>query len=238
VSTPTGTVPRGDGWFVLSARDARWQHAPGRSAVCEFKGEIPFAQLGVNLSVMNPGEAMARYHREADQEDFLVIAGEALVWVVPGNGYVALLVSCAAVCTATEFVARQGTVTWTSHDGKRIVHSLVPDGVTEVTLFDSEGFTDVGAREGERLRRAACQVLPVVVLHRTGRQSRARAVELDPTQHARDSRRPDHLSPPPHCRQRCYGSNGRAGDSLSSLCMRRREALRDHESGRAASDER
>jgi uncharacterized cupin superfamily protein len=79
VPTPTGAVPHGDGWFVLNARDARWHHAPGRSAVCEFEGEIPFAQLGVNLSVMNPGEAMARYHWEADQEDFLVIAGEALL---------------------------------------------------------------------------------------------------------------------------------------------------------------
>jgi len=60
------------------------------------------------------------------------------VWVVPGNGYVALLVDGGAVCTETGFVARQGTVTWTSQDGKGIVHGLVPDGVTEVTLFDSE----------------------------------------------------------------------------------------------------
>ena len=81
--TEHGLVPAGEGWFVLNARDARWSHAPGRSAVCEFEGEgtAAFAQLGVNLSVLEPGQAMARYHWEADQEDFLVLAGEALLIV-------------------------------------------------------------------------------------------------------------------------------------------------------------
>jgi uncharacterized cupin superfamily protein len=79
VSDATGVAPRGEGWFVLNARDARWDHAPGRTAVCEFEGSVPFAQIGVNLSVLNPGEAMSRYHWEADQEDFLVLAGEALL---------------------------------------------------------------------------------------------------------------------------------------------------------------
>lgn len=75
----TGTVCTGEGWFVLNAREARWGHAPGRSAVCEFEGEVAFEQIGVNLSSLNPGEAMARYHWEADQEDFLVLAGQALL---------------------------------------------------------------------------------------------------------------------------------------------------------------
>lgn len=68
---------------MLNARDARWTHAAGRSAVCEFEGEgeAAFAQIGVNLSVLEPGQAMARYHWEADQEDFLVVAGEALLIV-------------------------------------------------------------------------------------------------------------------------------------------------------------
>ena len=77
--SPTGVVPVGEGWFVLNACDARWHHAPGRSAVCEFEGETPFAQLGINLSVLRPGEAMSQYHWEADQEDFLVLAGRALL---------------------------------------------------------------------------------------------------------------------------------------------------------------
>jgi hypothetical protein len=61
------------------------------------------------------------------------------VWVVLGSGYLALvIVAGGAVCTEIEFVVEKGTVTWTSHDGDGIVHGLVPDGVTEVTLIDSD----------------------------------------------------------------------------------------------------
>ncbi len=80
-ATPHGLVPVGDGWFVLNARDAPWRHSEGRGAVCAFEGDIDFPQVGVNLTVMQPGEAMAMYHRENDQEDFLVLAGEALLIV-------------------------------------------------------------------------------------------------------------------------------------------------------------
>jgi uncharacterized cupin superfamily protein len=80
-STEHGLVPKGDGWFVLNAREASWRHAQGRSAVCDFEGEPDFSQLGINLSVLEPGEFMAMYHWEADQEDFLVLAGEALLIV-------------------------------------------------------------------------------------------------------------------------------------------------------------
>jgi len=78
-STEHGLVPKGDGWFVLNAREARWYHAEGRSAVCDFEGETDFEQLGINVSVLQPGQFMAMYHWEADQEDFLVVAGEALL---------------------------------------------------------------------------------------------------------------------------------------------------------------
>jgi uncharacterized cupin superfamily protein len=84
-STEHGLVPHGDGWFVLNAREARWLHMAGRSAICEFEGsqhdEQDFLQLGINLNVLAPGEPMAMYHWEADQEDFLVLAGEALLIV-------------------------------------------------------------------------------------------------------------------------------------------------------------
>src|SRR5579884_421601 len=39
------------------------------------------AQVGVNLFVLGPGEPMAMYHWEADQEGFLVLSGEALLIV-------------------------------------------------------------------------------------------------------------------------------------------------------------
>ncbi len=80
-STEHGLAPEGDGWFVLNAREARWRHAQGRSAVCGFEGEPEFPQLGINLSVLEPGQSMGMYHWEANQEDFLVLAGEALLIV-------------------------------------------------------------------------------------------------------------------------------------------------------------
>jgi uncharacterized cupin superfamily protein len=80
-STADGLVPKGDGWFVLNAREARWRPAEGRGAVCMFEGEPEFSQLGIHLVALGPGEPMAMYHWEADQEDFLVLAGEALLIV-------------------------------------------------------------------------------------------------------------------------------------------------------------
>ena len=81
-STEQGLVPEPGGWFVLNARDARWYDAEGRAALCVFEGKIgDFAQLGINLQILRPGDVMAMYHWEADQEDFLVLAGEALLIV-------------------------------------------------------------------------------------------------------------------------------------------------------------
>ena len=79
--TEHGLFPKGEGWFVLNARDAQWFHGPGRSAICESEGGADFSQLGVFLSVLEPGVAMAMYHWEEDQEDFLVLSGEALLIV-------------------------------------------------------------------------------------------------------------------------------------------------------------
>jgi uncharacterized cupin superfamily protein len=75
--TEHGVVAKGDGWFVLNAHDSRWYHAEGRSAFCDFEGEAEFKQLGININVLGPGQHMAMYHWEVDQEDFLVVAGEA-----------------------------------------------------------------------------------------------------------------------------------------------------------------
>jgi len=79
--TDEGLVPAGEGWFVLNARDSRWYHAEGRSAYADFEGRTRFPQLGFNISVLGPGQHMAMYHWEADQEDFLVVSGEALLIV-------------------------------------------------------------------------------------------------------------------------------------------------------------
>jgi uncharacterized cupin superfamily protein len=85
--TGDGLSPAGEGWFVLNAREARWRHREGRGDSLPFTGfsdleaETYFPQLGVNLVVLGPGEPIGMYHREADQEDFLVLAGEALLLV-------------------------------------------------------------------------------------------------------------------------------------------------------------
>lgn len=77
--TEQGVVAKDDGWFVLNARDARWYYVEGRGAFCDFEGEAEWKQLGFNVQVLGSGEAMAMYHWEADQEDFLVVSGEALL---------------------------------------------------------------------------------------------------------------------------------------------------------------
>ena len=83
--TEHGLVPKGEGWFVLNMRDAVWRHVDGRGAVClaldDFEDERQFEQLGVNPFVLAPGEPMAMYHWEADQEAFLVVSGEAVLIV-------------------------------------------------------------------------------------------------------------------------------------------------------------
>jgi uncharacterized cupin superfamily protein len=80
-STEHGLVPKGEGWFVLNAREAAWRAAEGRGAVCDLEGEPELPQLGIHLFVLGPGEPMSMYHWEVDQEDFLVLAGEALLIV-------------------------------------------------------------------------------------------------------------------------------------------------------------
>ena len=77
--TEAGVVAKGDGWFVLNAKDSRWYHSDARGAFCDFEGDAEFTQLGINLQVLGPGQPMAMYHWEADQEDFLVVSGEALL---------------------------------------------------------------------------------------------------------------------------------------------------------------
>jgi uncharacterized cupin superfamily protein len=84
--TEHGFAPVGAGWYVLNMRDAEWRYVDGRGAVCvvsdDFEGwRRESDQLGVNAFVLMPGEPMSMYHWEADQEDFLVVSGEAILIV-------------------------------------------------------------------------------------------------------------------------------------------------------------
>ena len=79
--TEAGLVAVGEGWFVLNARVARWRTSEGMGAGMRPEGETQFPQIGIGLRVLGPGEPMAMYHWETDQEDFLVLSGEALLIV-------------------------------------------------------------------------------------------------------------------------------------------------------------
>jgi uncharacterized cupin superfamily protein len=70
-----------DGWFVVNVRDAAWVTNEALGDACIFEGDdAPFSDVGFTLGVLQPGQA-GRYHREANQEDFLVLAGECLLLI-------------------------------------------------------------------------------------------------------------------------------------------------------------
>jgi uncharacterized cupin superfamily protein len=77
-------MPDGDGWFVVNAREIRWRDTGPLGFFCDFEGKRRFSDLGINLSVLAPGQPMAMYHRENRQEAFLVLSGMCLL-VVEGE---------------------------------------------------------------------------------------------------------------------------------------------------------
>ena len=70
-----------DGWFVLNARDAHWLDNDAFGAYMRLERDERFEQVGVNISVLRPGQPMCLYHGEEDQEDFLVLSGEGVLLV-------------------------------------------------------------------------------------------------------------------------------------------------------------
>ena len=85
--TEAGLVPASSGWFVMNARDARWFDKPGQgyslplTGSDEYEAETFFPMLGMAIRVMAPGLPSGTYHWETEQEDFLVLSGEALLIV-------------------------------------------------------------------------------------------------------------------------------------------------------------
>jgi uncharacterized cupin superfamily protein len=71
-----------DRWFVVNIRDAPWMTNEHFGDACVFESDDAFFdQVGYTLGVMQPGQTGGLYHREANQEDFLVLAGECLLLV-------------------------------------------------------------------------------------------------------------------------------------------------------------
>jgi uncharacterized cupin superfamily protein len=79
--TESGLVPKGEGWFVLNAKEARWLEHETFGSGTVFEGDPKFSELGINISVLAPGQPLCMYHREDAQEDFLVLFGDCLLLV-------------------------------------------------------------------------------------------------------------------------------------------------------------
>ena len=170
-ATEDGLVPKGDGWFVVNARDARWKHANGRGASLSFDGwpDNYFPQVGINLFVLEPGEPIGMYHWEADQEDFFVLSGEALFivegeerrlrqWDIvhcpPGTKHI-IVGAGDAPCAVVAVGARehQDTAGWGAYtvDEAALRHNA---GVERETADADEAYAQVPAREPTRYRNA------------------------------------------------------------------------------------
>ncbi len=75
-----GQTPKGGGWFVLNAREAKWLDGHF-GAYTRFEGDARFPQIGINIGVLEPGQPSCMYHGENEQEDFLVLKGECLLLI-------------------------------------------------------------------------------------------------------------------------------------------------------------
>jgi uncharacterized cupin superfamily protein len=80
--TELGRVPASEGWFVVNVRDGAWMKNEhfGTAFVVEGEG-VSFGELGFTLGVLQPGQSGGLYHRESNQEDFLVLSGECVLLV-------------------------------------------------------------------------------------------------------------------------------------------------------------
>ena len=77
-----GLAPVNDGWFVMNVRDAEWMTSDTFGSGCVFESrDAWFPQLGINLSVLEPGQPNCLYHSESQQEAFLVLSGECRLLV-------------------------------------------------------------------------------------------------------------------------------------------------------------
>jgi uncharacterized cupin superfamily protein len=81
--TESGSRPATDGWFVVNVSDTAWvtHNVFGAGCVFENRQGASFPELGINITVLEPGQPLCLYHSENAQEDFLVLAGECVLLV-------------------------------------------------------------------------------------------------------------------------------------------------------------
>ncbi len=77
-----GLRPVGEGWFVVNVAELAARRNERMGITCSPEPEdARFPEFGFNLRVLEPGQFNARYHRENDQEAFLVLFGECILIV-------------------------------------------------------------------------------------------------------------------------------------------------------------
>ena len=66
-------------WFIVNVADAEAISTAEGGSYVRFESEKGvFPDFGINIHVLEPGQPNAKYHSEGVQEDFLVLAGEAV----------------------------------------------------------------------------------------------------------------------------------------------------------------
>jgi uncharacterized cupin superfamily protein len=80
--TDYGLTPATEGWFVVNVPDAAWVTNEVLGSACVIEGDdVSFPDVGFTIGVLQPGQSGGRYHREANQEDFLVLCGECVLLI-------------------------------------------------------------------------------------------------------------------------------------------------------------
>ena len=68
-------------WHIANIRDTNWYQEGPFGVSGNFQRDEHFDEFGFNFAVVWPGQPVAMYHREANQEGFLILAGECLAIV-------------------------------------------------------------------------------------------------------------------------------------------------------------
>ena len=77
-----GLRPVGEGWFVVNVAELAARRNERMGITCSPEpDDARFPEFGFHLRVLEPGQFNARYHRENDQEAFLVLSGECVLIV-------------------------------------------------------------------------------------------------------------------------------------------------------------
>lgn len=80
--TAEGLRPVGEGWFVVNVAELAARRNERLGITCSPEpDDARFPEFGFNLRVLELGQFNARYHRENDQEAFLVLRGECVLIV-------------------------------------------------------------------------------------------------------------------------------------------------------------